>query len=164
MKLRDERIEELQKQLDRKVARRKEIDVLQNSLGVPFDESKPPSPKIDIHKPASVKSLDSNTASVKSRETVASFENISKQTDSIPNLIQEVTSKNSDTKLKTKQIEVPVVKSKESLSNEAENKTSDEDFKDSEPGLITIEEAIHKEIKDIAKDAFNEENRLKLYL
>ncbi|KAL4708481.1 hypothetical protein ACJJTC_014089 [Scirpophaga incertulas] len=39
LKIKDERIEELQKQLDRKQARRKEAEVLQNSLSVPFEIS-----------------------------------------------------------------------------------------------------------------------------
>ncbi|CAK1594693.1 unnamed protein product [Parnassius mnemosyne] len=45
LKLKDERIEELQKQLERKQTRRKEVEALQNSLSVPFDTSSPPSPK-----------------------------------------------------------------------------------------------------------------------
>ncbi|CAG4967289.1 unnamed protein product [Parnassius apollo] len=45
LKLKDERIEELQKQLERKQTRRKEVEALQNSLSVPFDTSLPPSPK-----------------------------------------------------------------------------------------------------------------------
>lgn len=45
LKLKEERIEELQRQLERKQAKRREVENLQNSLSVPFDE--PPSPNIN---------------------------------------------------------------------------------------------------------------------
>lgn len=45
MKLKNERIEDLQRQLERKQTRRKEVETLQNSLQVPYDISAPPSPK-----------------------------------------------------------------------------------------------------------------------
>ncbi|XP_041985587.1 sperm flagellar protein 1-like [Aricia agestis] len=48
LKLKEERIEELQQQLERKQAKRKEIEALQNSLGVPYEE--PPSPQIERKK------------------------------------------------------------------------------------------------------------------
>ncbi|KPJ20991.1 hypothetical protein RR48_00373 [Papilio machaon] len=47
VKLKNERIEDLQKQLERKQTRRKEVDALQNNLQVPYDVSTPPSPKED---------------------------------------------------------------------------------------------------------------------
>ncbi|CAK1540949.1 unnamed protein product [Leptosia nina] len=46
LKLKEERIDELQKQLERKQIRRKEVETLQNSLVIPF-ELGPPSPKIN---------------------------------------------------------------------------------------------------------------------
>ncbi|XP_053619394.1 sperm flagellar protein 1-like [Plodia interpunctella] len=42
LKLKDERIDELQNQLERKQARRKEAEALQNSLAVPFETVPPP--------------------------------------------------------------------------------------------------------------------------
>lgn len=44
LKLKDERVEELQKQLERKQSRRKEVETLQNTLSVPFDVSLPTTP------------------------------------------------------------------------------------------------------------------------
>ncbi|CAH2231794.1 sperm flagellar protein 1-like [Pararge aegeria] len=64
IKLKEERIEELQKQLDRKQARRREVEANQNSISVPF-EPEPPTPEaIDLvhvpSRPLSVKSVESN--------------------------------------------------------------------------------------------------------
>ena len=65
LKLKEERIEELQKQLERKQVRRKEIEAIQNSLAVPFD-SPVISPKIIdnrmnlITKTESLKSIHNN--------------------------------------------------------------------------------------------------------
>ncbi|CAF4838810.1 unnamed protein product [Pieris macdunnoughi] len=64
LKLKDERIDELQKQLERKQFRRKEVEALQNSLVIPF-ELGPPSPKVsDVvvpNKPLVLKISDSNS-------------------------------------------------------------------------------------------------------
>ncbi|XP_063541779.1 uncharacterized protein LOC134750519 [Cydia strobilella] len=65
MKLKDERIDELQKQLERKQTRRKEVEALVNSLSIPFEPS-PPSPKISDSVP-----LLSKSASLKFNESVS---------------------------------------------------------------------------------------------
>ncbi|XP_034837416.1 sperm flagellar protein 1-like [Maniola hyperantus] len=63
IKLKEERIEELQKQLDRKQTRRKEVESNQNSISVPFE---PPTPEaislVNVEsRPLSLKSVDGNT-------------------------------------------------------------------------------------------------------
>ncbi|XP_063629747.1 uncharacterized protein LOC134801138 [Cydia splendana] len=63
IKLKDQRIDELQKQLERKQTRRKEVEALVNSLSIPI-ESSPPSPKISDSVP-----LLSKSASLKFNES-----------------------------------------------------------------------------------------------
>ncbi|KPI93695.1 PREDICTED: sperm flagellar protein 1-like [Papilio xuthus] len=60
VKLKNERIEDLQKQLERKQARRKEVEVLQNSLQVPYDSMLSPEENEDIFpvKVSSTKLID----------------------------------------------------------------------------------------------------------
>lgn len=63
LKLKDERIDELQKQLERKQARRKEVEAFQNSLAVPFETVQSPiitdiAP--NLSRKSSLKTIESN--------------------------------------------------------------------------------------------------------
>jgi hypothetical protein len=62
LKVKDERIEELQKQLERKQARRREVETYQNSLNVPFETVQSPVvDSIPISRKSSLKSVESNS-------------------------------------------------------------------------------------------------------
>ncbi|XP_063389294.1 uncharacterized protein LOC134675067 [Cydia fagiglandana] len=73
IKLKDQRIDELQKQLERKQTRRKEVETLVNSLSIPIEPS-PPSPKISdsvplLSKSASLKFNESSKIPVQDNES-----------------------------------------------------------------------------------------------
>ncbi|KAI8423005.1 hypothetical protein MSG28_014093 [Choristoneura fumiferana] len=184
LKLKEERIEELQKQLERKQTRRKEVEALQNSLSMPFDSS-PPTPKVsDIvilpTKIPSLKSIDSaskipkledknkcdetkaiKTEESKSNEDIKVFKEESKipvvKVDSY--IITKVLSKPSFQTVTSEMCDNEQVdKNKSDVFKEIEivqRKLSDDyidvdDFKDSEEdAMVTIEDSIQKEIKEI---------------
>lgn len=185
LKLKEERIEELQKQLERKQTRRKEVEALQNSLGLPF-ESSPPTPKVnDIvilpSKIPSLKSIDTasripiledrnkydetkviKTDQSKSLEDVKAIKDESKipvvKVDSY--ILTKVLSKPSFQTVTSEMCDngQGVDKKKTEVFKEIEiiqRKVSDDyidvdDFKDSEEdAMVTIEDSIQKEIKEI---------------
>lgn len=71
IKLKDERIEELQKQLDRKQARRKEVEAYQNSLAVPFETVQSPAVAdvLPVSRKSSLKTIECSTKVAKHEES-----------------------------------------------------------------------------------------------
>ncbi|XP_050357660.1 sperm flagellar protein 1-like [Nymphalis io] len=151
LKLKEERIEELQKQLERKQTRRKEVEALQNSLSVPF-EPEPPSPKlIEIvnvpSRPLSVKSYESEGRLVKEESRIPIP--VSDQAKSKPS-ITEVTSKDFSEdqcvnveKIKSdvfKEIEITDMKSSEGFQ-------STQDTPNEVKAFINVEDDIQNVVK-----------------
>lgn len=156
IKLKDERIEELQKQLDRKQSRRREVETSQSQNSIPFipPEPEPHTPTIDsviiVNPPSKIPSIKSIPLESKSSKLEESKIPIL-LTDSISNKIS-----------KPSLIQVPVFEDidvdriKSDVFKEAEvleDKTEVEEFKDSEQGcaVVTIEETIQKEVIDLSK-------------
>ncbi|KAH9634935.1 hypothetical protein HF086_017234 [Spodoptera exigua] len=149
LKIKEERIDELQNQLERKQARRKEVEIVTNTLSVPFD-SVPPTPKI-IQEPNvllvkmnSLKSIDSKSKLDDSKIPIAkeSLKPIPKQSFTEISVVD------------SEKFTVETIKS--DVFIEMEERVEDypevfEEFKDSvqENVVMTIEETIQKELKDI---------------
>lgn len=150
LKLKDERIEELQKQLERKQSRRKEVEILQNSLSVPFDE--PPSPNVN----------DLVANKILPLKSVESLPKLPKEESRIPIPIIDLTksiSKPSITEVTSKDcIENDIIERvKSNLFKEIVDKTNSEGFYDPQEldgeaeKIATIETTIQKEIKEICE-------------
>ncbi|GBP19265.1 Sperm flagellar protein 1 [Eumeta japonica] len=161
LKLKEERIDELQRQLDRKVSRRNEVEVVQNSLSVPFDTSASSSPRPDDAQVALNKLL---TPTVPTPKMTKSLDDMTSKIP-LPKILE--------TRLSRKSSKISLTKSREFRYGEGEYETteskSDDLFEDSEaPGddfqiaefknpeqlkdeanIITIEDTIQRELKDI---------------
>ncbi|XP_072933876.1 sperm flagellar protein 1-like isoform X2 [Epargyreus clarus] len=155
LKLKDERIEELQKQLERKQTRRKEVEAIQNSLAVPFDSSVPLSPKITDFvivpcKTQSLKSIESNTKVPKLEESKIPVP----ITDITKAISKPSTTEISSTNSTEQSLNVDKIKSdvfKEAVAIEDKNFEGFQDTQEFVPEqvVVTIEDTIQKEIKEI---------------
>ncbi|XP_049880483.1 sperm flagellar protein 1-like [Pectinophora gossypiella] len=158
IKLKDERITELQKQLDRKQLRRKEPEVIPNCISVPFDDL--PSPILDSFNPSANKLIEPvKVPSIPKLEEKTSKTSLPVPTPKIPSKaptpktsITEVTSSNIrglEEKIEVEVVSSNIFKDIELLTEE--KSPEDEEFKDSEPGnIITIQDTIEKEIIDLS--------------
>ncbi|XP_026728881.1 sperm flagellar protein 1-like [Trichoplusia ni] len=156
LKLKDERIDELQNQLERKQARRKEAESLTNTLAVPF-EPVPPSPKprsefiVMPVKTVSLKNIESKSKMEESRIPVPKD---SLNTLSRPSLTEvsmaDLNDKNALDRIKSDVFkEVEYVDERTEIFQDLE---VFEEFKDSEQeNITTIEDTIQQEIKEIGK-------------
>ncbi|KAJ0170745.1 hypothetical protein K1T71_013517 [Dendrolimus kikuchii] len=173
LKLKDERIEELQKQLERKQSRRKEVEALQNSLAVPFETIQSPANIteniIPLVKSVSLKNIDSKTSKLEekvtkeeSKESRIPVLKVESSRLSKPSLtevsdidlkkasIKDIPKANSESKTDVDKIKSEVFKEIEIIDERTYFVQDYEEFKDSEQGgIVTIEETIQKEIKDI---------------
>ncbi|CAH0721276.1 unnamed protein product, partial [Brenthis ino] len=150
LKLKNERIEELQKQLERKQSRRKEVEILQNSLSVPFDE--PPSPNVN----------DLVANKILPLKSIESLPKLPKEESRIPIPIIDLTksiSKPSITEVTSKDcIENDIIERvKSNLFKEIVDETNSDSFCDTQElvdeceKIATIEATIQKEIKQICE-------------
>lgn len=156
LKLKDERIDELQNQLERKQARRKEAESLTNTLAVPF-EPVPPSPKprsefiVMPVKTVSLKNIESKSKIEESRIPVPKD---SLNTLSRPSLTEvsmaDLNDKNALDRIKSDVFkEVEYVDERNEIFQDLD---VFEEFKDSEQeNITTIEDTIQQEIKEIGK-------------
>lgn len=174
MKLKEERIEELQKQLERKQSRRKEVEALQNSLAVPFETVPSPSPVteniIPLVKSISLKNIDCKTSKLddkvtkeEPKESKIPVLRVESSRLSKPSLteVSDVDLKKAcikdglntiDGNTEVDKIKSDVFKEIEIIDERSFFSQDYEDFKDSEQvGLVTIDDTIQKEIKDITK-------------
>ncbi|CAD0205428.1 unnamed protein product [Chrysodeixis includens] len=164
LKLKDERIDELQSQLERKQSRKREAECLTNyTLPLPFEPLPPtPKPKSEfIVMPVKTISLKNIEPKSKIEESRIPVPKESLHTMSKPSLtevsVTELNDKNALDRINSDVFkEVENVDERNEIDQELE---MFEEFKDSEQETITtIEDMIHKEIKAIAKPMEYTEN------
>lgn len=131
LKLKEERINELQNQLERKQARRKEAEALQNTLSVPFDSNFMSTDSL-INSPIRTPSLKTSDTKVKGEESKIKTEEI-KMKEEESNRISESNVKPTISKSKVDESNIKPIESKtkfeEPNTKAADSKTSIENTK-----------------------------------
>lgn len=174
LKLKEERIEELQKQLERKQTRRKEVEALQNSLAVPF-EPEPPTPHVQdlitIQSKTSFKNFESITKIPTFDESkipkIPEFKKSEESKIPVPKLdtikssskpsITEVTSKDlMSIKNNIDRVNSDVFKEVEIVDERFGDRFHDTNECIGEPEALTIEDTIQKEVKNIYQANFQD--------
>lgn len=173
MKLKEERIDELHKQLERKASRRKEVENMQNSINVPlnFNDNVPITPKASSETVINVESrkipvLKNTLSYTKVKDVPKSTESEVKlpekviaetKSDGFVKIVEPLLEKKSEIVIEKNDLEVVNIAGEKTQEIEPEQKNSDEDFKDSIQDIgMTIEETIQREIFDITNTATEE--------
>lgn len=168
IKLKDERIEELQKQLDRKQARRKEVEAYQNSLAVPFDTVQSPvvGDILPVSRKSSVKLIESGTKIARVEESkipvpkvdLPAVKSVSKP--SITEVCSMDMINNNVDRIKSDVFkEVEIVDAKENLmeENKPEIRNDDEAYPDS----LDMDYQCEGDVKDKIPDGFHDVEEFK---
>lgn len=157
LKLKEERIDELQSQLERKQARRKDLEALSSNISMTYETVCPTimGPKNEcIVLPVKTTSLRTVESKSKMEESKIPVAKDSLKTLSRPSITEVVITEIND-KTTVDRIKSDVFKETEYVEEKSEGYQEGdmfEDFKDSEQeDITTIEETIQKEIKDIIK-------------